>query len=146
MNFNKIFLGLVLVAACCTLSACGARVHYSGKTGDTGTTTDTTPRDKTTTVSKQTGPPSHAPAHGYRYKRSDGAVVEYESELGVYIVTDYVDYYVYKNNYYRYTDSTWQISVAIDGPWKGTKTHKLPKGLQKQDKKNNGKGNSNKNK
>ena len=70
MNLSKFAIGLVLVATVCALSACRGRVHHHRAPG-------------TTVVVTKTGPPPHAPAHGYRHKHPDGVVLVYKSNLGL---------------------------------------------------------------
>ena len=50
---------------------------------------------------KSNGPPSHAPAQGYRARTSDGVEVVYNSRLGVYVVFGISSYYYSNELYYR---------------------------------------------
>jgi hypothetical protein len=83
------------------------------------------------------GPPPHAPAHGYRHKHSDGAVLVYKSDVGVYVVSGHADIYFHKDRYYRLRDGNWKTSVHIGGPWHEVAVKKLPAGLQKKSNKSN---------
>ncbi len=76
------------------------------------------------------GPPPHAPAHGYRHKHS-GAVLVYESDLGMYQVNGRPGHYFYKDQFYRLHDGQWQVSVSFGGPWNVILDSKLPKKLHK---------------
>ncbi len=117
MNLSKFAIGVALFAMICAVSACKSRVRYAS----TGTAV----------TGKASGPPPHAPAHGYRHKQANGVVLVYESKLGVYVVSGYNNYY-YDKSYYRSRSSGWQIAVNIDGPWKSVSTKKIPRGLQKK--------------
>lgn len=90
------------------------------------------------------GPPDHAPAHGYRKKhdRHDVELV-YDAGLGVYAVAEYAGYYFHGDVFYRLDDGAWHISANIDGPWNPAPEYRIPPGLEKHGKsknKNQGKG------
>jgi hypothetical protein len=125
MNLSKFAIGVAVVAMVCAVSACKSRVRYAS----TGTTVS----------GKAPGPPPHAPAHGYRHKQANGAVLVYESKLGLYVVSGRNNYYYNNKSYYRSTSSGWQVAVKLDGPWKSVSTKKIPRGLQKNPGKNKGK-------
>jgi hypothetical protein len=75
------------------------------------------------------GPPPHAPAHGYRHKhRQRGVDLVFDSGLGVYVVVGY-PFYFHKDRFYRHHDGVWQISVRIDGGWRGVADHEVPQTL-----------------
>ena len=115
MNSTHIAGAVAIVAICWTFSACGTTIRYTN-TGSVET-------------SKETGPPPHAPAHGYRQKHGNTVLV-YDSSLEVYVVSGRSDYYFQDNHYYHATHGGWEISTHIDGPWKPVSTKKLPKGLR----------------
>jgi hypothetical protein len=77
------------------------------------------------------GPPPHAPAHGYRARHRKSRLV-FDSRLGVYIVTDYPDYYYADGVYYRLRGGYWQIGGDLDGPWRDADRRQLPPGLRKR--------------
>ena len=82
---------------------------------------------------KETGPPDHAPAHGYHKKHGNSNVVlVYDSDLDVYVVSDHDDCYYTAGQFYRRVEGAWEWSVCIDGPWKAV-AHRndLPPGLRK---------------
>lgn len=79
---------------------------------------------------QRTGPPPHAPAHGYRHKHADGAELEYRSDLGVYVVIGRPDHYYYKDRYYRLNGGSWEASVDLSGTWAPAREKKLPSGLR----------------
>ena len=119
---NKVKIGLFLaliVSVGIAISACSGKIRYA-KTSH--------PEYKV----KRTGPPAHAPAHGYRFKHSHGVFLVYESAIGVYVVSDHSHHYFHKNKYYRLKKGSWEISSRLDGPWKPIKEKKLPPGLQKR--------------
>ena len=80
---------------------------------------------------KHAGPPSHAPAHGYRHRHSDGVQLVYESSLGVYVVAGYTEHYFYKDKYYRWHKSSWQVSSNIGKGWAPASEKSIPPGLRK---------------
>jgi hypothetical protein len=127
MNSTKIACAIALAAMCATLSACGTTVRYTNR-GSVET-------------AKKTGPPPHAPAHGYRHKHGDTVLV-FDSSLEVYVVSGHKDYYFQDSHYYHSTGNGWKIATRMDGPWKSVSTKKLPKGLRnsQQAKKGKAKG------
>ena len=62
------------------------------------------------------GPPPHAPAHGYRHKHRDHTL-EYDHDLGVYIVVGFVDHYFDDGLYYKYTKHGWYSSHDLNKDW-----------------------------
>lgn len=125
MNKKKIGLLLVLIVSVgISVSACSGRsCHFRWA--------DPEYREA------RTGPPPHAPAHGYRHKHSNGVELVYQSSTGVYLVAGYSNYYFYNNKYFRLKNGSWEASVHLDRSWKQVSEKKLPPGLQK--KKNKGK-------
>ena len=91
-------------------------------------------------TSAKSGPPPHAPAHGYRHKHADGVKLVYDSGLGVYLVSGHVDVYYYKSTYYRVHKGVFQSGKHIKGPWYKSSHKKVPNGLQKKLTKHNNKG------
>jgi hypothetical protein len=113
MRFATTALSLIALAgATLLLSSCSAGVHRHP------------PAHKQVTV-VETGPPPHAPAHGYRHKHR-GTVIVYEASLGVYVVRDRPDYYFYGEYFYRVRDGGWQASLTMSGPWKVVPDYRLP--------------------
>ncbi len=113
----RISLIAVLLAASIGVFGCSRTVIRAG--GSSGTV-----------KADKKGPPPHAPAHGYRHKRSDGVVLVFEASLGVYVVSGHKDVYFHKDRYYRLHKKKWQSSGQIDGPWRKTSDKKVPPGLQ----------------
>ena len=65
------------------------------------------------------GPPSHAPAHGYRLKHArDGVELMYDADIDVYVVVGYEDCWYTAGQYFRLGDHRWEWSVNVEGPWK----------------------------
>ncbi len=92
------------------------------------------------------GPPSRAPAHGYRYNHQGHDAV-YDPALGVYVVVGLQNYYLYNDSYYRYDRGQWYSSRNIDRGWHNYSADKLPPGLAKKyghrgDDRRNSRGNS----
>ena len=92
-----------------------------------------------------TGPPDHAPAHGYRKKHGhDNVELVWDSGMGVYVVVGHDGHFFSNDVYYRVAGENWEVSGGIEGPWKVTSDKKVPKGLKKhkhKGKKDKGKGN-----
>ena len=93
-------------------------------------------------VSKRTGPPDHAPAHGYRRKHAqDDVAMVFDSGLGVYVVVDTPDCWWADSRYYRWRDGGWTIGAHISGPWVAVALDDVPTGLRSyKSQGNNGKG------
>lgn len=110
---------ILLVMICLTLSTCRSTVRYSQ-----------TVNPKVT--AKQTGPPPHAPAHGYRYKHRNGVEMVYDSNIGVYVVVGRTEHYYCRDKYYRLNGGSWEVSLDINGKWAPVSDKKLPPGLRKK--------------
>jgi hypothetical protein len=82
------------------------------------------------TVSKDNGPPAHAPAHGYRRKHIDGVELVFDSSMGLYVVVGYTDHYYHDGYFYRLSGGVWEMSLKLDGGWKFASEKSLPPGLQ----------------
>jgi hypothetical protein len=83
---------------------------------------------------KDTGPPDHAPAHGYHKKQQGNAdvVLVYDNKIDVYVVSGYDDCYYTAGQFYRRVQGAWEWSVCIEGPWKAiAHRNDLPPGLRK---------------
>ncbi|MCF7825676.1 MAG: hypothetical protein K9N29_03415 [Candidatus Marinimicrobia bacterium] len=76
------------------------------------------------------GPPSHAPAHGYRKKNRHGMEMTFDSNLGIYIMMSYPSYYYWDGTYYRINNNQWESSKDVKKHWKKINKQKLPKGLK----------------
>ena len=97
---------------------------------------------------KHNGPPPHAPAHGYRHKHR-GHTLEYNYDLGVYVVVGLVAHYFIDGIYYKKTEHGWYSSHDIDKGWHEYTKDVLPgklnkkyghkKGHEKKDKRENDK-------
>lgn len=80
------------------------------------------------------GPPPHAPAHGYRAKTVDDVEIVFDASLGVYLVAGMKGHYYYEGVYYRDRDGQWSLSAHLEGPWEATGKEKLPPGLRSKKK------------
>ncbi len=88
------------------------------------------------------GPPPHAPAHGYRHKHGDGHDLEYDSEIGVYIVVRIPDTYYRDDLYIRMSsDGRWIVSARLDGGWRPADRDEVPYKLKEHKGKNKHKKN-----
>ena len=93
------------------------------------------------TITKS-GPPAHAPAHGYRRKHVAGMELVYDSGRGVYVVVGLSDYYYHDGYFFRLRGDIWETCPKPDGHWKVVSGKSLPMGLQvKVNGNGNGKGN-----
>jgi len=81
------------------------------------------------TITKS-GPPAHAPAHGYRRKHVHGMELVFDSGRGVYVVVGLSDHYYHDGHFYRLRGGIWEMSPKPDGHWKIVSDNSLPIGLQ----------------
>ena len=88
------------------------------------------PRPGAPVVVNQPGPPSHAPAPGYRRKHQSGAELRFDSNLDVYIVVGHTDVYFHDGWFIRIRSGIWQVSAILDGPWKPKAAKRVPPGLR----------------
>ena len=109
--------GLLLFSTIIAVSACGGSVRY---------TEGTDPEIS----ENRNGPPPHAPAHGYRHRNGGGEELVYKSDIGVYVVVGYPDYYYYKDKFYRLNEGSWEVSLNIRSDWAPVSRKKLPPGLR----------------
>ena len=131
MNTARIML-VALLAAAGLSSACTRAVVYKEK--------ESSP--KPVIVEDEHGPPSHAPAWGYRRNHADddGELV-YDADIHVYVVSGYPDCYYSAGQYFRFIDGCWEWSVSIEGEWKSvTRSSDLPPGLREKHGKGKAKG------
>lgn len=111
MNKLKIFLGALFVTSVLFMTGCAVYpMQYSNR---------------------GYGPPPHAPAHGYRHKYHDHDLV-YDSNLGVYLVIGYPDYYFLGDSYYRHSNDGWYYSKQVDRDWQQYQQARLPPGLARK--------------
>ena len=113
MKFNALLVLIILALCAMLLSSCKTvAVSYPASN------------------KKVTGPPAHAPAHGYRRKLASNVEVVFDSDSGVYVVIGWNHHFWLDGLYYRFSGDQWQVSVTIDGGWKGIGKEKLPPGLR----------------
>ena len=89
-------------------------------------------------VIKKSGPPAHAPAHGYRRKHMHmhGVELVFDSGRGVYVVVGLSNHYYHDGYFYRLRGSIWETCPKPDGHWKVVSDKSLPIGLQVKAKSN----------
>ena len=75
------------------------------------------------------GPPPHAPAHGHRYRHHDGIDLVYDAKIGVYAVVDHTHHFHDGQNYFRWIDGRWMMSVRMDRGWVVIASRDLPPSL-----------------
>jgi hypothetical protein len=119
MNRMKIGLFAALLSLTIAMPACKSTAVYRRTTSPE-------------VVDRQTGPPPHAPAHGYRHKHHQGVNLVYDAEIGVYLVMGHDHCYFHKDSFYRFTNGSWEVSVGIDGKWRTIPGKKVPPGLKKK--------------
>jgi hypothetical protein len=81
------------------------------------------------TITKS-GPPAHAPAHGYRRKHVHGMELVFDSGLGVYVVVGLSDHYYHDGYFFRIRSGIWEMCPKPDGHWKVASDKSLPIGLK----------------
>lgn len=99
-----------------------------GCVGSTAVRYDSYPRYEHADVYYRSGPPPHAPAHGYRHHYHNHDMI-YDSGIRAYIIVGLPDYYYDNGFYFRYSDLGWQISGRLDGRWDITDERRVPKTL-----------------
>jgi len=81
---------------------------------------------------KKKGPPPHAPAHGYRHHHK-GHNLDYDSNLGAYIVVNVPNTYFHQNLYIRLsTDGRWMVSAYLNNGWRVETGTEIPHRLKQQ--------------
>jgi hypothetical protein len=129
MRFKTIFLFVFTLAIVLLMTAsCSRHSVYSGP------------------VITKSGPPAHAPAHGYRRKHMHmhGVELVFDSGRGVYVVVGLSDHYYHDGYFFRLRSGIWEMCPKPDGSWKVVSDNSLPKGLRANVKVNSnsrGKGN-----
>ena len=90
------------------------------------------PKSKTYQTSHHSsGPPAHAPAHGYRYKHRDGRDMRYDAGLSAYIVLNVPETYFFNNLYLRLgSDGLWMVSASIGNYWRPARQNEVPQKLR----------------
>jgi len=88
------------------------------------------PRASGPVVARKSGPPSHAPAHGYRHKHRNGVEFRFDSHLGVYIVEGQTGIYFHDGWFVRIRSGIWEVSASLDGQWKARPAKWVPPGLR----------------
>lgn len=86
------------------------------------------------------GPPPHAPAHGYRHRQADGSELQFDSDLGVYVVVGLPDCWFADGLYLRLQGGAWEASVDLKAGWKPADEGKVPSKLKGRKGKHPGRG------
>ncbi|SPD72837.1 conserved exported hypothetical protein [uncultured Desulfobacterium sp.] len=118
---------LIFIIVATIISFCG--VSFAGQGNQKGKSHDKGVYKGSAGKTQGGGPPPHAPAHGYRYKHSDGVELEYNAHSGMYAVIGYDNHYYRDNNFFRIVDGVWNKSEHISGPWLPAPKSILPPGL-----------------
>jgi hypothetical protein len=82
-----------------------------------------------TVVVQKKGPPPWAPAHGYRHKHQ-GADLQFDSRLGVYVVLGHPEHYFHVKWFYRWADGSWHVSTSMNGSWETVNIKRVPSKLR----------------
>jgi hypothetical protein len=81
----------------------------------------------------ETGPPPHAPAHGYRHRHQrDGVELVFDAGRGVYVVVGLPACYFLDGVYYRRISKKWEKATGIEGDWKPVGRDRIPAGLRSE--------------
>ena len=118
----------------CVLASCVLAIAWSGCSYDSSLTIG----NRGPYVSPHrggSGPPPHAPAHGYRRKHRSGAAeidLVFDSGMGVYVVVGVPNHYYWDGHYLRIDDGRWYASAELKGHWKLRSSDSLPPGLRKK--------------
>lgn len=78
------------------------------------------------------GPPPHAPAHGYRYRHSDGMMLLFDGDLGLYLVIGQPHHYYHRKHFYRFHKRAWHRRARPHGQWRRIPRHGIPPGLSRK--------------
>ncbi|MGD8395035.1 MAG: hypothetical protein PVF43_06140 [Candidatus Eiseniibacteriota bacterium] len=82
----------------------------------------------------ETGPPPHAPAHGYRHRHQrDGVELVFDAGRGVYVVVGLPACYFLDGIYYRRVSQQWEMAIEIEGDWTAVARDGIPAGLRSED-------------
>lgn len=85
------------------------------------------------------GPPPHAPAHGYRHRHHDHDM-EYDGGLGAYLLIGRPGIFFHDNLFWRLHEGIWQSTRALAEPWRIVEhIDRVPHGLVKRHGKGHGK-------
>lgn len=76
------------------------------------------------------GPPPHAPASGYR-QMYNGYDLQYDSDLGAYVVLGITGVYYIDGRYYRHSNAGWYYSDRPDRDWRTYRKKNPPGKLYK---------------
>jgi len=79
----------------------------------------------------ESGPPPHAPAHGYRHTHR-GRDLVFDSSLGVYVVVGLPDLWFFDGSYFRWYRERWEVGVDVDGPWRAARERSVPMRLREK--------------
>jgi len=71
------------------------------------------------------GPPPHAPAHGYR-RNHQGHDLVFDSDLGVYLVVGLANVWFLDGAYFRISGDHWEMSAGTRGPWRVAAASTVP--------------------
>ncbi len=71
-------------------------------------------------------PPPRAPTDGYAHAHRSGAVLRFDSKLGVYTVAGFADLYYFGDEFIRNRSGLWEFSVRPSGPWEPGRAEWVP--------------------
>lgn len=109
MNASRMLVAMIILAAVGLSAGCTRKVVYKERS----------PEPPVVVHEQKSGPPPHAPAHGYRHKhQGDDVVLVYDTGLDVYVVSGYKDCYYSAGQYFRFVDGSWEWSVSVSTGWR----------------------------
>jgi len=71
-------------------------------------------------------PPPLAPTHGHRHAHRSGALLRFDSGLGVYTVSGAAGVYYFADAFIRRRDGVWEFSPRPSGPWASGRAEWVP--------------------
>jgi hypothetical protein len=71
-------------------------------------------------------PPPASPWDGYAHAHRSGALLHFDSDLGVYTVSGAADLYYFGNAFIRRRSGLWEFSPRPSGPWAAGRAEWVP--------------------
>jgi hypothetical protein len=71
-------------------------------------------------------PPPASPGHGYAHAHRSGALLRFDSDLGVYTVAGAADLYYFRDAFIRNRSGHWEFSARPSGPWEPGRAEWVP--------------------
>ena len=71
-------------------------------------------------------PPPRSPADGHAHAHRTGALLRFDSGLGVYTVTGSANLYYFGDEFIRHRSGLWEFSARPSGPWEAGRPEWVP--------------------